>query len=110
MNSTFYIGDSFMVSKKTMMQTVYGFIGAKKLDGANKWEISVQSILINGYAGGSSIAKWEVELNEEFRVSGHMRGYVTVEGLNKEKIKEKQISAVKFVQIEKDKICVEFVL
>lgn len=110
MNNIFFIGDAFMIQKKSMAQTIYSFLGAKKLDNTNTWEIVIQSAINNGYAGGSSTINLEVKLNEEFRVSGTMRGFIKVDGFNSEKIKEKPIKAIKFIEIEKDMIKIEFVM
>jgi hypothetical protein len=110
MHSVFFIGDAFMVLKKGMSQNFYSFVGAKKTDNTNRWILSIQSSLVNGYAGGSSTIVWDVEVDEELRVSGNMKGFVTVDGFNREKTKEKPIKALKLIEIQKDMIKLEFVV
>ena len=108
MYSTFFIGDFLMINKKGMSQTNYTFVGANKLE--NRWEISLQSSIVNGYAGGSAIIKWIAAIEDELRVSGNMKGFMIIDGFNKEKIKETAIKALKFKEIEKDMIRVDFII
>lgn len=109
MYSTFFIGDAFMIYKKAMFQISYSFLGAKKLDSSNKWEVSVLTTMTGGYAGGSSTVFWEVMPDEELRVSGSIKGYITVDGFNKQKVREKAISAIKFRQIENDMVIIDLI-
>jgi hypothetical protein len=110
MNSTFFIGDNLIVNKSGMVNTTYTFVGAKKIDETNKWQINLVSSFMSGYAGGSTNVTWEIEINNELRVSGSMRGYVTIEGLNSNKIKEKRIKALIFKEIECDRVVIEFIM
>lgn len=110
MNSTFFIGDLVLINKRGMTQENYTFVGAKKKDGTNKWQIDLIYSAVNGYAGGSANVTWIVSLQDELRVSGSMRGFVTVDGFNNEKIKEKRIKALIFKEIECDRLAVEYVM
>lgn len=110
MNSTFFIGDFMLVNKVGMTSTSYTFVGAQKIAGTNKWQIDLVSSFVNGYAGGSTNVTWQTEIGNEIRVAGTMRGFVTVDGFNTDKIKEKRIKALIFKEIECDRLVVEFVM
>jgi hypothetical protein len=104
----FYIGDAFMIQHSALSQTDYKFVGARKKENG-KWEVSVITAIANGYAGGSSTILWEVSDGDKLRVSGNMKGCFIIEGINKQKIKERNISEIMFREIEKDKISIEFI-
>lgn len=110
MNSTFFIGDEIISNKVNMKYNIYTFVGAKKIEDTSKWQINLVSSFMCGYAGGSTNVTWEVEPNQEIRVSGTMRGFVTVEGFNSDKIKEKRVKALIFKEIECDRVAIEFVM
>jgi len=109
MKCNFFIGDAFMVHKSPLSQTSFSFVGAKNLQDLKKWKVSVLATMANGYAGGGSTIVWEIELDEEIRVSSKIKGYFLTDGLNKQKIKEYPIKAIIFRQIEKDMIVIDFV-
>ena len=106
--NTFFIGDAFLTQKTAFSQVDLIFGGARKID-VNLWEISVLTIIANGYAGGSSVLKWEVAPDEELMVSSNYKGYFLSDSGRKQKAKEYPIKAVKFRGISKDKIEVEFI-
>ena len=98
----------FLHKKLLFSQVELIFGGARKID-TSLWEISVLIIIGNGYAGGSSVLKWEVAPDEELMVSSHYKGYFLSDSGRKQKAKEYPIKAVKFRGISKDKIEVEFI-
>ncbi len=106
--NTFFIGDAFLTKKTALSQVDLIFGGARKLDGG-LWEISVLTIIANGYAGGSSVLKWEVAPGEELMVSSSYKGYFILDSGRKQKTKEYPVKAVKFREISKDQIEVEFI-
>ncbi len=107
MTFDFFIGDVFMVQKSALSQIEYRFTGAKNNEG--KWEVSVATVIANGYAGGGCVTVWEALEGETLRVSGNMKGCFIVQGITKQKIKEQPIKAIMFRAIEKDMISIEFI-
>ena len=109
METVFFIGDAFMLHKKEMSQTTYAFMGARKSDSKDLWLVSIQASMVNGYAGGGSMTVWDVSNGDELRVSGNMKGFLTFDGLNAQKIKQKPIRAIKFIKIERDMVLISFI-
>ena len=106
--NTFLIGDVFLTQKTAFAQTDMVFGGARKTDGGI-WEISVLTVIANGYAGGSSVLKWEVSPGEELMISPAYKGCFLSDSGRKQKVKEYPVKAVKFRGISKDKIEIEFI-
>lgn len=109
MNNNFFIGDTFMSQKSGLSQVEYSFAGATRSADLQGWEVSVLVTIANGYAGGASTLLWNVAENEEIRVSGKMKGHFLIDGLTKQKTKETPIKAIKFRNIQKDMIELEFI-
>ena len=109
MNNNYFIGDTFMSQKGGLSQVEYAFAGATQSTDLQGWEVSILVTVANGYAGGASTLFWNVAENEEIRVSGKMKGHFLIDGLNKQKTKEMSIKALKFRNIQKDMVEIEFI-
>ncbi len=107
MTCDFFIGDVFMTQKSALSQIEYRFTGAAKTE--KGWKISVAAVIANGYAGGGCVTVWEAAQGESMRVSGNMKGCFIVEGMTKQKIKERDIREIMFRAIEKDMLSIEFI-
>ena len=107
MDNTYFIGDLvFTKTPMAMTSLIYVFNGAEKLDSG--WAVYFTSIAAQGYAGGGSTIKFEVNVGDSLRLGDNCKGRVKNHLKPNKAGSDKKVNKIYFDKIEQDVLTASF--